>query len=126
MAIITISRLTGSGGREIATAIAEALHFQLIDRNAMDSVIEPQFPVSTEELSILKKDRKVYDEMIRSAVAEIAATHNIVILGSGGQFLFARVTASLHVQIVAPLPYRIARVMHTAKIDRAAAEKIIE
>ena len=32
MAIITISRLTGSGGREIATATAEALNFQLIDR----------------------------------------------------------------------------------------------
>ena len=40
MAIITISRLTGSGGREIATATAEALNFQLIDRSAMDMVID--------------------------------------------------------------------------------------
>jgi cytidylate kinase len=126
MAIITISRLTGSGGREIATAIAGTLHFQLIDRNAMDVVIDQQFPVRTEQLSRLKKDRKVYDEMVRSAIAEIAAAHNIVILGSGGQFLFARVAASLHVQIVAPLTYRIARVMHMAKVDRAKAEKIIE
>src|SRR5215471_12226626 len=106
MAIITISRLTGSGGREIATATARALHFQLIDRNAMDVVIDQQFPVRTEQLSRLKKDRKVYDEMVRSA--------------------FARIAASLHVQIVAPLTYRIARVMHMAKVDRAKAEKIIE
>src|SRR5215472_7282213 len=126
MAIITISRLTGSGGREIATATAEALHFQFIDRNVMDVVIDQQFPVRTEQLSRIKKDRKVYDEMVRSAIAEIAAVHNVVILGGGGQFLFSRVAASLHVQIVAPLPYRIARVMRFAHVDRPQGEKIIE
>jgi cytidylate kinase len=126
MAIITISRLTGSGGREIATATAQALKFELIDRSAMDAVIDKQFPVRTEQLSRIKKDHKVYEEMVRSAIAEIAASQNVVILGMGAQFLFARVAASLHVQIVAPLPYRIARVMHLANIDRASAEKIIE
>src|SRR5207245_6037191 len=126
MAIITISRLTGSGGREIATATAEALNFQLIDRSAMDMVIDQQFPVRTEQLSRIKKDRKVYDEMMRSAIAEVAAAHNVVILGSGAQFLFTRVASSLHVQIVAPLPYRIARIMRTAQVDREEAEKIIE
>src|SRR5437867_3387258 len=126
MAIITISRLTGSGGREIATAAAQALKFQLIDRNAMDVVIEQQFPVRTEQLSRIKKDRRVYDEMVRSAIAELAAAHNVVILGSGAQFLFARVAASLHIQVVAPLPYRIARVMRLGNVDRPAAEKIIE
>ena len=126
MAIITISRLTGSGGREIATAVAEALQFQFVDRNTMDAAIDQQFPVRTDQLSRLKKDRKVYDEMVRSAIAELAASHNVVILGSGGQFLFARVAASLHVQIVAPLPYRIARVMRTANADRERAERIIE
>ena len=126
MAIITISRLTGSGGREIATATAEALNFQMIDRRAMDAVIDQQFPVRTEQLSRIKKDRRVYDEMMRSAIAEVAAAHNVVILGSGAQFLFARVASSLHVQIVAPLPYRIARIMRTAQVDREQAEKIIE
>lgn len=126
MAIITISRLTGSGGREIATAIAQALNFQMIDRAAMADVIDQQFPVRTEQMSRLKKDRKVFDEMMRSAMAEVAATHNVVVLGSGGQFLFAKVAAALHVQIVAPLPYRIARVMRLAKTDKPGAEKIIE
>jgi cytidylate kinase len=126
MAIITISRLTGSGGREIATAAATALNFQLIDRNAMDSVVDQQFPVRTEQLSRLKKDRKVYQEMVRSAIAETAATHNVVVLGSGAQFLFLHVAASLRVQIVAPMLYRIARVMRLANVDRAEAEKLIE
>jgi hypothetical protein len=49
-----------------------------------------------------------------------------VILGSGAQFLFARVSASLHVQIVAPLTYRIARVMRLAKVDKITAENMIE
>src|SRR5215475_8237232 len=126
MAILTISRLTGSGGREIAAATAEALNFQLIDRRAMDEVIDQQFPVRTEQLSRIKKDRRVYHEMVRSAIAEVAAAHNVVVLGSGAQFLFARVAASLHVQIVAPLPYRIARVMRLGSVDRPKAEKIIE
>jgi cytidylate kinase len=126
MAIITISRLTGSGGREIATAIAQVLNFQFIDRNMMDDVIDQQFPVRTEQLSRIKKDRRVYNEMVRSAIAETAAAHNVVILGSGAQFLFARVSASLHVQIVAPLPYRIARVMRLAGVDRSTAEQMIE
>ena len=126
MAIITISRLTGSGGREIATSTAEALNFELIDRSTVDVVIDRQFPVRSEQLSRIKKDRRVYGEMVRSAIAEVAAAHNVVILGSGSQFLFARVAASLHVQIVAPLPYRIARVMRTAQADREKAEKIIE
>lgn len=126
MAIITISRLTGSGGREIATAVAEALNFQLIDRRGMDVVIDQQFPVRIDQLSRIKKDRKVYDEMVRSAIAEVAASHNVVILGSGAQFLFARLAASLHVQIVAPVPYRLARVMRVGQMERLAAEKIIE
>jgi cytidylate kinase len=126
MAIITISRLTGSGGREIATATAKVLNFQFIDRAGMDIVIDQQFPVRTEQLSRIKKDRRVYQEMVRSAIAEVAATHNIVILGSGAQFLFARVAASLHVQIVAPLPFRIARVMRLGNVDRQKAERIIE
>src|SRR5262245_29226814 len=126
MAIITISRLTGSGGREIATAISQALKFQLIDRGAMDLVIDQQFPVRTEQLSRLKKDRRVFDEMMRSAIAEVATSHNVVILGSGAQFLFSKVAAALHVQIVAPLPYRIARVMRLAQTDRSGAEKLIE
>jgi len=126
MAIITISRLTGSGGREIATATAKAVNFQFIDRDGMDVVIDQQFPVRTEQLSRIKKDRRVYQEMVRSAIAEVAAAHNVVVLGSGAQFLFARVAASLHVQIVAPLPYRIARVMRLGNVDRPEAEKIIE
>ncbi len=126
MAIITISRLTGSGGREIASAVADTLKFEFIDRNTLDAVIDQRFPVRTEQLAKLKQDRKVYDEMVRSTIAELAASQNVVILGSGGQFLFSRVAASLHVQIVAPLPYRIARVMRTANAERERAEGIIE
>src|SRR4051812_9932202 len=126
MAIITISRLTGSGGREIATAVADALNFEFIDRKTIDVVIDERFPVRKEQLSKLKQDRKLYDEMVRSTIAELAAAQNLVILGRGGQFLFSRVAASLHVQIVAPLPYRIARVMRIANAERDRAEGLVD
>jgi len=126
MAIITISRLTGSGGREIAAATAASLNFRLIDRTAIDAVISQQFPVRSDQLSRIKQDHRLYQEMVRSAIAETAAAHNVVVVGSGGQFLFARVAASLRVQIVAPMPYRTARVMRVAAVDRSTAEKMIE
>ena len=94
MAIITISRLTGSGGREIASAVAELFGFYLIDRDSLDLVTGNQF--------------------------------DVVVLGCGGQFRFAKVSSALHVQIVAPEPYRIARVMRVAQVDRKQAEAIIE
>ena len=125
MAIITISRLTGSGGREIATATADAMGFRFIDRNVMDAVIGQQFPLRREEFTRIKQNPRVYGEMVRSAIAEVARLHNVVVLGSGSQFLFAKVVASLHVQIVAPLLDRIARVMRVANVDREAAEGII-
>lgn len=126
MAVITISRLTGSGGREIATATASTLGFRLVDREGMDAVIQQQFPVRLEELTRIKnEDQRVYDEMVRTAIAEVVRVHNVVILGSGAQFLFARIMAALHVQIVAPLPYRIARVMRLASTDREGAQQII-
>ncbi len=126
MAIITISRQTGSGGREIAAATAENLNFQLIDHSAMDALIREQFPVRLEQLARIKRDAKIYKEIGRSAIAEAAALRNVVILGSGAQFLFASVAASLHVRIVAPRPYRIARVMRLANLDRLGAEQLID
>src|SRR5262245_19636402 len=125
MAIITISRLTGSGGREIATATADSLGFQFIDREKMDTVIAEQFPIRFEEMNRIRQDPRVYSEIVRSAIAEVARLHNVVVLGSGAQFLFAKVRAALHIQIVAPLPYRIARVMRFAKVDKEKAEQII-
>jgi cytidylate kinase len=125
MAIITISRLTGSGGREIALAIAEKIGFQFVDGEAMDAVIAQQFPVRGDRLTQIKDNPRIYDSVVRSAIAELAAHHNVIVLGGGGQFLFAKLGAALHVQIVAPLPYRIARVMHLAKIERGEAEKIV-
>src|SRR5262245_61509995 len=102
MAIITISRLTGSGGREIATATAAAMGFRLIDREGVDAVIQQQFPIGLEELARIRQDERVYSEMVRTAIAEAVRSHHVVILGSGAQFLFAKVMAALHVQIVAP------------------------
>ena len=92
MGIITISRLTGSGGREIATATANAFVYRLTDGNDLDSVTCPE---------------------------------DLVVLGGGAQFLFPREIAALHVQLIAPLPYRIARVMRLANVERDEAANII-
>src|SRR5579884_1110572 len=88
MAIITISRLTGSGGREIATATANIMGFRLMDTDVADAT-------------------------------------DAVVLGITSRFLFSKAAPALHVLIVAPLSYRIARIARLAGVDRAQAEKII-
>ena len=64
--------------------------------------------------------------MVRAAVAELASKANVVVLGGVGQFLFRNVFAALHVQIVASLPYRTARVMRLGGLSRVEAEALIQ
>lgn len=126
MAIITISRLTGSGGREIAAATAEALRFQMIDRQSIEALIQEQFPLDADRLARIKRDQKVFSDLARSAIAEMASKADLAVLGCGAQLLFRNVSAALHLQVVASLPYRIARIMRLANIGRQEAEKLIQ
>jgi cytidylate kinase len=156
MPVITVSRLTGSGGAAIGRQLAEHLHASYLDTQIIREVAHR---MGISEASAAKYDERaeafierlarvlwladaslmptgqaaaqipfesttqIFVSVTRQLVREAAATGNAVIFGHGAQFILAQQPGVLHVRFVAPLPYRVERVMRRAGIDRSAAER---
>lgn len=118
MAIVTISRLEACRGDEVAAAAARRLGFRLVDRPLMRELLysydllaaigrlhEPQ-------VAALPGEPGKEEQAIRAATEGIlwhlAFRENLVILGFGGQFLFAGCPGLLHVRLTAALAFRLA------------------
>ena len=65
---------------------------------------------------------ETFVEVTRQLVQEAARTGNAVIFGHGAQYILAQQPDVLHVRFVAPLPYRVERVMRRENISRPEAE----
>lgn len=152
MPVITISRLTGSGGAMIGQRLAERLQASYLDTQIIREVAHrlgiseaaaaeyderaeafierlarvlwladpslasaPQVPFESTSQTLVNVTRQL--------VREAAAAGNAVIFGHGAQFILAGQPGVLHVRFVAPLPFRVARVMRRASISRAEAER---
>jgi cytidylate kinase len=63
-----------------------------------------------------------YVRMVDLVIQGLAREGNVLILGRGGQMLLRNYPAALHIQIVAPQPYRIELVMKRHEMDRRAAQ----
>ena len=127
MAIITISRLTGSLGDEIARAVAEKLRYNYVDKMKISDALAdlglavPEFekfdgkkPTIWQSLS---NQKKKFTFFLRAAVYDFASSGNVVILGRGGQALLKDIPGTLHVRIVAPFETRMRRLMEMEGYD---------
>lgn len=154
MHVITISREYGSGGGEIATRLAKALGWRLIDHEAVVQVAQ-ELGISVTEaeaqdeyveslgmrllngLSMMQPpmsnalhtpyipDERAYHEALRRVVEQALATHQVVMVGRGSQMLLRERRDILHVRIIAPLEDRIAYVMQREGLSRESAESRI-
>jgi cytidylate kinase len=139
MAIITISRMYGSGGSEVAARVAAALRWTLLD-NAVVEEVATRLGVSAAEVSA-REERvpslaerlaatltlgapemfasgehavvlPVEDRLLdvtRRVVAEAAARGHAVVVGRGAQMMLALRQDALHVFCAAPREALIAR-----------------
>ncbi len=139
MAILTISREYGSGGREIGRAVAERLGYAYEDRVTLLAALRAADP-SWERFGDEYDERKPslwerydwsyrgYSALLQRHLLEAASADRVVVVGRGGAFLLAGVPTALHVRIVAPLAARIERIMRREHADhdsvRAAIERI--
>ena len=156
MPVITISRLTGSGGATIGRRLAERLGASYLNtqiiRDAAQRLELPEAmaseyreraeafierlarvlwvsnpaiaPISTPPPRIpFQSTTDAFVEVTRQLVREAARTGNAVIFGYGSQFILAQQPAVLHVRFVAPLTYRVERVMRRAGLNRDEAEQ---
>ncbi len=135
MAFVTISRETGSFGKEIADLLAARLELPLINR---DLVMNSWFPdVATKhELHMLAEspgfflnpsvNGPTFADYLEDRLKKYIAEQPAIIFGLGGQVIFARHPEALHVKIVASPETRIRRIMDTYSLENRDAERFLE
>ncbi len=135
MFFITVSRQAGSYGREIVALLAEKLDLPIISR---DLAISEWFPeVATQhDLHMLSESSSYFlaqsrqgisfaeylENKLRSYIAEKPA----IILGLGGQVIFANHPFALHVKIMASVEVRTQRIMQTYSLGEKDAARFLE
>ncbi len=136
MPIITISRGTMSGGTALADCLAESLGIPCVGREPTEEDAAAKIGVSAEVLSRklqqspglwerLTADRRRFVVAAQAAVAEHAASGDLVYHGLAGQLLLRGAPAVLRVRLVAPLEMRARAVMDQHGLSRERAEEYI-
>lgn len=137
MSILTVSREFGSGGREIAQAVASQLKYEYVDkqrvlsdlRSAGDSwekwgeSLDEHCPTVWEKYDWSFKG---FSALIQSYILNYALNGNVVIIGRGGNFLLKDIPSAFRVRIVAPMPKRIDRIMIRESVDMKTAKWLAE
>jgi cytidylate kinase len=136
MAVITISRQFGAGGKTIGKMVADELGYNFADNDIIQMVAEaanvsPQFVESVEQEAgsklskvltsmvskslverVLKSERGYIDEQLYIdylvvIIAQIAEEGNVVILGRGSQYILHDHPDAYHVLLINELENRI-------------------
>ncbi|HEY6001204.1 MAG TPA: cytidylate kinase-like family protein [bacterium] len=137
MAILTISREYGSGGREIGRAVAERLGYAYEDRVSLLASLRAadprweRFGDEYDEHSPTVWERfdwsfRGYAALLQRHLLEAAAGDRVVIVGRGGALLLAGVPTALHVRVVAPLASRIECIMRREHADHDSVRRMVE
>lgn len=156
MSVVTISRLYGSGGSEVAAIVARELGWTLLDNTVVDAVaarlgitasevaareerVASLVQRLTEAMALGSQDwlapltagkRPPTDEelveMTHRIVEEAIARGPVVLVGRGAQSMLASRSDALHVFCYAPRGALIARSMASDRLDEALATKLVD
>jgi len=150
--VITISRLTGCDGREVAAALVaqlnlrynttkwrwidkdiiyHAAHELKTDTNRVETYYQGMTMNDMSEMIMAFSGRFVSDSSVKKAIREvvlsIAREGHAVIIGRGGVAITHDMTNALHIRLVAPLYWRVENVMKKkGMIIEKAEEYVIE
>jgi cytidylate kinase len=137
MAILTIARKYGSGGREIGQAIAEQLKYDYIDRRRIFDDMKAKGKQWEERAKYFDENYpnlwERYEWSFRGFVAlnqsyflDYALKDKVVIMGRGGNFLLKGIPFVLRVRVIAPIERRIGKVMEKERVNPENARWLIE
>lgn len=154
--LITISRQFAAGGSQIAQHAAAALGWKLVDNELVDAVaaragVSPQEVAEREERpsTFIERLARVtalelpelflptadafeehgeahFVRITRALVEELAAEKRCIVVGRASAAVLARARDTLHVRIVAPVPYRLQRAIHELGLQEDEAERTLE
>jgi len=132
--IVTIGREFGTGGRTIATELAEMLGVQLYDRQVLEPIREGH-NLTQEEVDHIKAvkpswwyenvSQDLYDEE-EKLVRELAEQGSCVILGRTGFHIFRDDERAFRVFLMAEKTFRCHKVAKRLDIDENSAEALID
>ncbi len=127
MAVITVSRETGSNGTYIARKVARTLGYQLVDKRTIGSLlgqyglvefskIYDTIPDFWQGFDMQKVDQREHTiSMMNRTVLALARHGNLVIMGRGSYLVLDKFVDVLNVRIQAPLDVRVKRVLEEEK-----------
>ena len=136
MAIVTISRKSGTGAKDIAKTVAEKLRYEFVSKDSIYMEIEEHgkgwldcaarlddhAPTLWERYD---QSHAAYLAMVEHCIYKNALKNNVVILGRGGNYLLENIPCSLRVRITASVEDRGRTLCDRFGIDEAAARKIL-
>jgi len=155
MAVLTVSRLYGSGGSEVAATVAKTLGWSLLDNEVVDAVAarlglsaaevharEERVPSLVERLAsamtmgtqewmtpVATAKRPTDEQLLevtRLIIQEAIARGPIVVVGRGAPAMLAERADALHVFCYAPRKALIARTMKRDKLNSEDAAKLVD
>jgi cytidylate kinase len=134
--MVTVSRQAGAGGDEIARLTADALGWKVLDNDLVERLlVEKGFPRAKAEtfeekepglLHRFSSGKDEYLHFLKLVSYEFARQGGCVILGRGGQILFADVPGVFRVRVIAPLQDRVARVREASGGDERHARQAVQ
>lgn len=154
MAVISISRQFGAGGKTLGDRVAKRLGCHFIDRGiitkvakeanvSIDWVVAVERETSGRLMQILSRvvsgdfiqrhladkkhdfDEKKYIIFLKKVITDVAKEGNVVILGRGGQFILPDEPGIFKILLVAPEEWRINFLIKRYNITRQEAEMLV-
>lgn len=154
MAVVTVSRLQGSGGDEIAVKVAEGLGYGLVDTGLILEVArragvsvdkarsfdEKYHSRTVEWLKSLisprmgkiladegkKLEPKTFIEYAKTIILGLSEKKKIVIVGRASQFILKDVDYAFHVRIIADEKFRVTRIKERHTTSEKNAREMIK
>lgn len=137
MAILTISREYGSGGREIGYAIAGMLDYEMAGRDQLIAEVRksgPKWESWGRELdehypSIWEKydwSFRGFCALLQAHMLKTALKDNVIIMGRGGNFLLEGIAHALRIRVAAPMDVKLKRIMRRDSVDESTARWLAE
>ena len=137
MAVLTISRESGSGGREVGMMLSNSLGYRFVDRERILAGLKAaghKWEKWTEGLD--EHTPRVWEKydwsysgfvaLVQSMIMNEAASDRVIVMGRGGNYLLEGVPFALRIRVVALLEERIARISDREGIDGDSALWLIE
>lgn len=156
MAVITISRQFGAGGRTIGNMIAGKLNYRFLDDQILQEIaqharVSKEAVISMERTAggaisrlistLLSRDymerltgenrgymdEEVYVKTLFEVMRNLAAEDNVILVGRGGQYILENHENTYHILLVADMKDRIAFMQkHYALSDSRAKTAVLE